>query len=91
MDVNAARVRAEFWPKLRRSLGVIPFARDAIAAFHCAIDANTPRHAKAVIFGALAYFVVPFDSIPDWLPLLGFTDDAAALAAAIAMPATTPP
>ncbi len=38
-----------------------------------------------MIFGALAYFVVPFDSIPDWLPLLGFTDDAAALAAAIAM------
>jgi uncharacterized membrane protein YkvA (DUF1232 family) len=37
-----------------------------------------------VLIGALAYFVVPFDGIADFLPLLGFTDDAAVIAAAIA-------
>ena len=33
--------------------------------------------------GALAYFIVPIDVIPDFIPGLGFTDDAAILAAAI--------
>ena len=38
---------------------------------------------KATLFGAIAYFVLPFDAIPDMLPVLGFTDDAAVLATAI--------
>jgi uncharacterized membrane protein YkvA (DUF1232 family) len=38
--------------------------------------------------GALAYFVLPFDFIPDVMPLIGFTDDAAILATAIKLVAT---
>ena len=38
---------------------------------------------RAVLLGALAYFVMPFDALPDLLPMLGFADDAAVLAAAI--------
>jgi uncharacterized membrane protein YkvA (DUF1232 family) len=38
---------------------------------------------QAALLGALAYFILPFDFIPDMLPVLGFTDDAAVLAAAI--------
>jgi uncharacterized membrane protein YkvA (DUF1232 family) len=33
--------------------------------------------------GALAYFVLPADLIPDFIAGLGFTDDAAVVAAAI--------
>lgn len=77
------QVLGSFWPKMRRVAAHIPFAQDAVAAFFCATDPQTPRSAKAVIFGALAYFVLPTDAIPDFLPLVGFTDDAAALAAAI--------
>ena len=33
--------------------------------------------------GALAYFILPIDVIPDFIPFLGFTDDAAVLALAI--------
>ena len=33
--------------------------------------------------GALAYFILPTDAIPDVLPVLGLTDDAAVLAATI--------
>jgi uncharacterized membrane protein YkvA (DUF1232 family) len=40
---------------------------------------------KAVLVGALAYFVLPFDAIPDALPLVGFTDDAAVLLTALRM------
>ena len=35
------------------------------------------------LIGALAYFVLPFDFVPDMLPFIGFTDDAAVLATAI--------
>ncbi len=33
--------------------------------------------------GAIAYFILPTDAVADFLPLLGFADDAAILAAAI--------
>jgi uncharacterized membrane protein YkvA (DUF1232 family) len=40
---------------------------------------------QAALVGAIAYFILPFDFIPDMLPVLGFTDDAAILATAIRM------
>ncbi len=76
-------VRTAFWSKLQAVLVLIPFAEDLLAAYYCAFDRNTPVHVKAALFGALAYFVVPFDGIPDILPVIGFTDDAAMLAAAL--------
>ena len=43
---------------------------------------------KATLLGALAYFVLPLDAIPDVLPVIGFTDDAAVLATAIKLVAS---
>ncbi len=82
---NEARVRAGFWPKVRTTVGYIPFAEDALAAYYCAFDRETPLVARATLWGALAYFVLPLDAVPDYLPVLGFADDAAALATAIRM------
>ena len=79
------KVEQRFWDKLRRSLGRVPFAEDAVAAYYCATDPDTPLQVKAVLMGALAYFIVPTDMLPDFIALLGFTDDAAVLAAAIRM------
>lgn len=76
-------VRRRFWAKLRSTLGRIPFAEQAVAAFYCATDGRTPAHAKAVLFAALAYFVLPVDMIPDFIAGLGFTDDATVLLAAM--------
>ena len=73
----------QFWPKVRSVAASIPFAEDLLAAYYCAFDRETPRSVKAALFGALAYFVLPFDAMPDIVPVLGFTDDAAMLAAAI--------
>jgi uncharacterized membrane protein YkvA (DUF1232 family) len=78
-------VRQRFWIKLKRVVAKLPFAEDLLAAYYCAFDKQTPRHVQAALLGAIAYFILPFDFIPDMLPVLGFTDDAAILATAIRM------
>jgi uncharacterized membrane protein YkvA (DUF1232 family) len=35
---------------------------------------------KAIIYGALGYFICPIDIVPDILPFIGLTDDIAVLA-----------
>ncbi|MGH6725923.1 MAG: YkvA family protein [Pseudolabrys sp.] len=76
-------LQRSFWRKIRRVVAQIPFAEDLLAAYYCAFDHNTPLQVKATLVGAIAYFVLPLDAIPDVLPVLGFTDDAAVLATAI--------
>jgi uncharacterized membrane protein YkvA (DUF1232 family) len=76
-------VRKRFRAKFRRVAARLPFAEDLLSAYYCAFDLRTPRHVQAALLGAIAYFILPFDFIPDMLPVLGFTDDAAVLATAI--------
>jgi uncharacterized membrane protein YkvA (DUF1232 family) len=56
----------------------------ALWLYFAAQRPDTPLWAKTAIYGALAYFVMPFDAIPDIVPLAGYTDDLATLAAALA-------
>jgi uncharacterized membrane protein YkvA (DUF1232 family) len=72
------------WAKIKRFGRRLPFAEDLVAAYFCAVDSKTPRRVRYVLMGALAYFVLPTDAVADFLPLIGFGDDAAVLAAAIA-------
>ena len=82
---NERIVGERFWKKLLKVAGKIPFAEDAAAAYFCAVDPNTPSKVKAILLAALAYFVMPFDVIPDFIVGLGFTDDAAVLAMALTL------
>jgi uncharacterized membrane protein YkvA (DUF1232 family) len=83
-DENEERtLRRDFWRKARRVLASLPFAEDLLAAYYCAFDRDTPLAVKAVLVSAIAYFVLPVDAIPDVLLVIGYTDDAAVLAAAI--------
>jgi uncharacterized membrane protein YkvA (DUF1232 family) len=79
---NEETVRREFWGKARRVAARLPFAEDLLAAYYCALDRETPTQVRAALFGALAYFVLPFDALPDMLVGLGYTDDAAVMIAA---------
>ena len=81
---DEARLKHDFWAKLKRIGRQIPFLEDLLAAYYCATDPATPRRVKLILIGALAYFVLPTDAVPDILPFIGFADDAAMLAAAIA-------
>jgi uncharacterized membrane protein YkvA (DUF1232 family) len=78
-------VERSFWDKLLLVAGRIPFAEDLGAAYYCIADPTTPGRVKGVLLAALAYFVMPFDIIPDFLPVIGFTDDAAVLALAFSI------
>jgi uncharacterized membrane protein YkvA (DUF1232 family) len=80
MERDEATVRRGFWPKIGRVAAQIPFAEDLLTGYYCAFDRATPTHVRVALFGALAYFVAPFDILPDLLPIVGLTDDAAILA-----------
>lgn len=77
------RVRRGFWAKIKATAAWIPFAEDAVASYFAAFDRNTPLRVRATLMAALAYFILPLDVMPDIFPLLGFTDDAAVLMAAL--------
>lgn len=83
-----ARLRRDFWRKLARIGARLPFAADLLAAYYCAFDRATPLQVKGALIGAIVYFVVPTDAVPDFLPVLGYTDDAAVLATAIKLVAS---
>ncbi len=56
----------------------------ALVLYYAASDPDTPTKAKAIIFSALGYFILPLDAIPDITPILGFSDDLGAIALALA-------
>src|SRR5215207_2926769 len=82
---DAEMVRRRFWGKAKRFAAQLPFAEDLVTAYYCAFDHATPLQVKAALVGALAYFILPFDGVPDVLPMLGYTDDAAVLLTALRM------
>jgi uncharacterized membrane protein YkvA (DUF1232 family) len=80
---NETYVRERFWTKLRRFAGHVPFSEELVSSYFCAIDSSTPVRVKAILFAALAYFVLPTDLLPDFIAGFGFTDDATVMATAI--------
>ena len=85
VKLNEQRVNRGFLPKIRRVAARIPFAGDLLSVFYAARDPQTPVASKGMMLAALAYFVLPADAIPDILVGVGFTDDAAVLAAVLAL------
>ena len=55
----------------------------ALLLYYVLIDKDTPLHHKAAIIGALGYFIFPIDIVPDFMPIVGFSDDLAAILACI--------
>ena len=82
---RADTVRSKFWATFRKAARYVPFAEHLVAAYYCALDPATPARVRAILLAALAYFVLPFDTVPDFLAGVGFTDDVTVLVAAIAL------
>jgi uncharacterized membrane protein YkvA (DUF1232 family) len=85
LEHHERTVRESFWPKLARTLSYLPFADKMVAAYYCAMDPATPFKVRGTLLAALAYFIMPFDVIPDIVLGLGFTDDMAVLVTAFTL------
>jgi uncharacterized membrane protein YkvA (DUF1232 family) len=83
MTSDENSLRRKFWRKLLREAANIPFLEEVLTAHYCAFDRQTPVYVKAVLVGAIVYFVVPDDLIPDYIPVIGYADDAAVIAGAL--------
>lgn len=57
--------------------------RRALTLYYAAQSPTTPAWARAVVVGALGYFIALIDVVPDLTPVLGYTDDLGVLAAAL--------
>jgi len=79
------KVRRDFWSKLKRFAGQVPFVEDLVAGYYCALDPDTPMRVRGMLLAAIVYFILPFDLIPDIIAGLGFADDAALLTAVLAL------
>ncbi len=80
---KAQSVRQKFWKVVKKAARQIPIMEDVVAGYYCAFDRNTPSKVRLTLIGALAYFVLPLDFIPDFILGLGFGDDLAVLTLAI--------
>jgi uncharacterized membrane protein YkvA (DUF1232 family) len=78
-------VEEGFWTKLRKLAGRIPFAEDLAAAYFCVIDPITPGRVRGVLLAALAWFVLPAAVMPEFVAVLGFTNEIAVAAIAMRM------
>ena len=58
---------------------------EALLLFYVTENPNCPMKVKAAIFAALGYFISPIDVIPDFTPIVGYSDDAGAIALALCL------
>jgi uncharacterized membrane protein YkvA (DUF1232 family) len=70
-----------FWRKVER-FGRLAGAKavyQAVLLWYVATKGSTPLPIKLLIFGGLGYFILPIDSVPDFLVGIGYADDIAIL------------
>ncbi|MBN7798080.1 YkvA family protein [Parahaliea mediterranea] len=75
---------AGFWRKLGQYAGAAgrELVEKALLMYYAARRDETPAWARATIYGALGYFIAPFDAVVDITPVVGYSDDLGVLALA---------
>ena len=76
---------SKFWIKVKaltKEAGYQVIYR-ALLLYYVLTSPDVPWEQKLIVTGALGYLICPIDIIPDFIPVAGYTDDLAALAAAI--------
>ena len=67
-----------------RTRALARFVPDCLVLFQRLLgDARVPRATKVLLVPAIAYLAFPLDLIPDFLPVIGYLDDAVVLAWAL--------
>ena len=80
-DYSKEYSKNSFWEKIKNyakeaGLKVI---YSALLLYYASEEPEVPKKAKATIYGALGYFILPLDLIPDHISVVGFADDASIL------------
>ena len=83
---KAAFSAAKFQEKLTTlgSRGTFELLEKAFQLYYLAKSPNVPLWAKGLVVGALGYFIVTPDAVPDITPVLGFADDLSVMISALA-------
>ena len=76
-----------FWDKVQgyAAKAGVPLIYKALQLYYVAQSPECPKKVKAAIYSALGYFILPLDVIPDVTPVVGFSDDLAAVAMALTL------
>lgn len=71
----------KLWPKMKKFAARLGGKATyyVLVLYYVLQSPDVPLSNKTIILGALGYFILPLDMIPDLIPALGFTDDIAAL------------
>lgn len=88
--IGTAYSESHFRQKLQRYARVAgsQVVERALQLYYAAQSPETPTWARTVAYGALAYFILPTDTIPDIVPIAGYTDDLGVIAFALGTIAT---
>jgi len=71
------------WNKVEKVGKKISFAKDIKALYKYMTSSYISWHRKAIVVGALVYFIAPIDTIPDIAPLIGYLDDLGVITAVL--------
>lgn len=76
---------SDFWNKIKKygKTAGVKVVYSALKLYYVAASKETPIGIKALIYGALGYFIFPVDLVPDIIPVVGFADDLAVLTTAL--------
>lgn len=75
----------DLWKKLSRvgKKAGVKAVYAVLLLYYASVSKHTSLRDKVIIYGALGYFILPIDLIPDALGPLGYTDDLSALLMAL--------
>ncbi|GAB6282141.1 MAG: hypothetical protein STSR0008_08850 [Ignavibacterium sp.] len=80
---NVEYIEENLWEKLERVGKKISFTKDIKALYNYFRNADVSWYRKAIIIGALIYFITPIDAVPDLAPLFGYLDDLGVITAVL--------
>ena len=75
----------KFWKKVESTAKKVGLKAiyAALVLYYALGDPKISAKDKTIIWGALGYFILPLDLLPDFIPVAGYTDDVAALLLAV--------